>query len=48
VPGSARFAVTLRPYATSPDKAPSTVETDMTTSINRETTVAKATIQVLP
>lgn len=45
--GSVSLAVTLRPYATLPHGAASTVETDMTTSITRDTTVAKTTIQVL-
>lgn len=46
--GSARFSVTLRPNRLLPGKAPSTVETDMTTSLTRDTTVSTATVQVLP
>ncbi len=45
--GALRFSVVLRPNRTLPGNAASVVETDMTTSLSRDTAVAKATIQVL-
>ncbi|MDQ1440146.1 MAG: hypothetical protein QOG97_374, partial [Acidimicrobiaceae bacterium] len=44
--GTASLSVTLRGNRVLPGGAPSTVETDMTTSITRETSVSKASIQV--
>jgi hypothetical protein len=46
--GSVSFFVKLRPIGLLPNQAPSKVETDMTTSLTRDTSVSISNIQVLP